>query len=148
MIRLMEFDTLWLAGLLEGEAHFASNANGCQIKLDMTDRDIVERAAKLLDVKIFVRPPDPRGNRKQGYRLYVFGDKAVYVLNEIYPFMGQRRGERIKSLIERAKNRMTLRERGLKGCRIGMTPQERGRLSAQSRRETKRNHGTKEMFPC
>jgi hypothetical protein len=50
---LSKVDIAWLAGLLEGEGSFmrGKRKDAPGISLAMTDRDVVERAAKLLRTK-------------------------------------------------------------------------------------------------
>lgn len=51
-------DILWLAGLLEGEGCFNYRADRKQarVTVEMTDRDIIERVARLFDTNISTRP--------------------------------------------------------------------------------------------
>ena len=52
---MKETDLTWLAGLLEGEGSFLkappSDPNCPRISLEMTDKDVVERAALLMQGK-------------------------------------------------------------------------------------------------
>ncbi len=96
----------WLAGLLEGEGCFSINnstQNCPQILLGMNDRDIVERAAKLLgDVKIgeTITPP---GHIR--YRISLGGKDAISAMIALRPLMGERRQKRILEVLHIAEGR-------------------------------------------
>lgn len=134
---MRKMDLLWLAGLLEGEGCFYANgstlrpSHGCGISLQMTDKDIVEKAASLLNVNLSGFQ-DARGNRKPAWRFQVCGDNAIYFMRLLLPFMGKRRTAKIKYLLKRAKLRATHQERGRRGSRSGISMQERGRRSVLS----------------
>lgn len=96
----------WLAGLLEGEGTFGTShvkTPTVRIILMMTDRDVVQRAAKLMDA------PEPSERRRMNPRTgspykvawvaTVSGNKAVQIMNDIHPYMGERRSARISELI-------------------------------------------------
>src|SRR5215510_5917379 len=101
----------WLAGLLEGEGCFGFpvyKANGERhygllVTVSMTDRDVVEKARRLMRAKR-VRVKPQSAPRKIQYRASVNGAKAVAVMMTILPFMGERRSQRIKECIARWKS--------------------------------------------
>ena len=108
----------WLAGLLEGEGCFGqalSNARGQRylsplVALNMTDRDIVEKARRLMrSSRIIVRKPT-RANHKPIYRTYLNGANAIAVMMTVLPFMGERRAERIKACIAHWKTSHSFRD--------------------------------------
>lgn len=92
-------DIAWLAGLLEGEGSFTWSYTP-QIQLQMTDRDIVERAAKLLGVGL--RNP---WMRKDGYQTVwscvPCGSTAISWMMTLFPLMGERRQAKIRELLTR-----------------------------------------------
>lgn len=98
---LTETEIAWLAGLLEGEGYFAFRTNRKNkrtpaIVLKMTDLDIVQRAQKLMDAKSIYVDNAQREGRKVSYTTAVIGYKAIDIMKAILPYMGERRGERIK----------------------------------------------------
>jgi hypothetical protein len=98
-----ESEIAYLAGLLEGEGWFALSDSGhARIQLNMTDRDVVQEFARLVDsdsVLAYERP-----GRKVIYRVNLVGEKAVALMNAIYPFMGERRKARIDEVLGLACN--------------------------------------------
>lgn len=87
-------DLIWLAGLLEGEGTFdAHRGRYPRIRLAMTDRDIVGRAASLMDAKIRLSLHDAPA--KPTWHTEISGDRAAAIMREILPFMGSRRSGRI-----------------------------------------------------
>ena len=87
-------DLLWLAGLLEGEGSFdAHRGKYPRIRLAMTDRDVVGRAATLMDAKIRLSlHPAPA---KPTWHTEISGERAAEIMRQILPHMGTRRSGRI-----------------------------------------------------
>jgi hypothetical protein len=99
MISLSEI--AWLAGLLEGEGCFLFH-HGASVVLKMTDKDVVERAASLMGVKVIAR--DPKNIKwKRTYDARVNGYQAVAWMLTIYSFMGERRKKKIIEIIAKWK---------------------------------------------
>jgi len=98
MIHGTRDDVLWLAGLLEGEGTFdAHRGKYPRIRLAMTDRDIVGRAASLMDAKIRLSlHPAPA---QPTWHTEISGERAAAIMREILPFMGTRRSGRIASVL-------------------------------------------------
>lgn len=97
---MTDLETQWLAGLLEGEGHFApgppSDPNRPQIQLLMCDLDVVKRAAAMLGVNyVYTRPAKPERNWKESYRVILRGTRAVEIMRNLKPFMGERRQRQI-----------------------------------------------------
>jgi hypothetical protein len=98
-LSLTETEVAWLAGLLEGEGCFYFNPRkknpDTKIQLSMTDKDIVERVAKMFSTTIATLLPDPRDihhlRTKNYYRTYICGVKVRAAMRAIRPFMGRRR---------------------------------------------------------
>jgi hypothetical protein len=94
-------DIIWLAGLLEGEAYFGLKRGYPEIILSMADKDIIERAALLfgsnLQNPILRSKKNPKW--KDAWRTSVNGRNATAWMMMIYSLMGQRRREKIKSVI-------------------------------------------------
>ena len=91
-------DLLWLAGLLEGEGTFdAHRGRYPRIRLAMTDRDVVGRAASLMDtgVRLSLReaPASPTWHAE------LSGARAAAIMAELLPHMGARRSQRIAEVL-------------------------------------------------
>ena len=94
----------WLAGLLEGDGHFGSNGNSPLIRLAMTDRDVVVRAAKLMGTKVKTRPAQ-KENRKDIHITLAMGEDAEELMYELHPLMGERKGEMIINALLKYKGK-------------------------------------------
>jgi hypothetical protein len=91
-------DLLWLAGLLEGEGSFdAHRGKYPRIRLGMTDRDVVGRAASLMDasIRLSLRPAP----NQPTWHTEISGARAAAIMAEILPFMGSRRSGKIASVL-------------------------------------------------
>ncbi len=110
-------ETLWLAGLLEGEGSFCqgSGKNGkrfgnyVRVGLTMTDYDIVEKVAAAIQWTgtIYSRKPSPASPyKKPQYMIAVSGDKAIITMKRILPYMGLRRSARIREILAIAEKGM------------------------------------------
>lgn len=101
-------DIEWLAGLLEGEGCFGfyylkRNQNGTgyycpQIRLSMTDRDVVGRAAKLMGTRVYLREGTPKGN-KPVWTTRAAGAKAAGWMMTLYMLLGERRRTKIQEVL-------------------------------------------------
>jgi hypothetical protein len=104
----------WLAGILEGEGCFYlaklsskyKNMKGFCIKLAMTDKDVVERSAKIIGNNTIVyRRHNGLRSTKDVYIIRVTNTKvAISWMMTLYPLMGIRRKIKIKELIDEWKN--------------------------------------------
>lgn len=101
MLTENEKDLYWLAGLLEGEGSFLkappSNPNAISIQLEMTDKDIIEKAASIMKVPFFL--PKRRKNYKQSFRLRIGNARAAEWMKQLKPLMGQRRQKQIEEAL-------------------------------------------------
>jgi hypothetical protein len=71
----------------------------------MTDLDVVVKAAEILGgYKVIQQKKDSRGG-KQLYRLCIYGQQALYWMEEIKSFMGERRTTKIEEILEASKTR-------------------------------------------
>jgi hypothetical protein len=95
-------DFYWLIGLLEGEGSFTrsppSAPNRPSISLQMTDEDVVLRAAILLKTTYYTFTPKNR-KHKVSYLLHVRGAKAVFLMGKFQPHMSKRRQNQIQSAL-------------------------------------------------
>lgn len=102
-------DIAWLGGLLEGEGSFSMKADGYPgVHLHMTDRDVVERAAKLIGSR--VRGPyktkTPKGKLgKPVFACGVYGNRGAGWMMTIYQFLGERRQSRVRDILNVWKSR-------------------------------------------
>jgi len=91
-------DLLWLAGLLEGEGAFdAHRGKYARIRLAMTDRDIVGRAASLMDstIRLSLHPAP----NKPTWHTEISGARAEGIMREVLPHMGARRSAKIAEVL-------------------------------------------------
>lgn len=95
-------DLHWLAGVLEGEGCFGGYWRGPyfqpMISLQMTDRDVVDRAADLLGCARPQRSCDARG-RKPMWRCGVQNRRAVNWMADLHALMGVRRQSKIGAVL-------------------------------------------------
>jgi hypothetical protein len=105
-MNLLPTDIAWLAGILEGEGCFDiyRSSRGFftgRIRLEMKDKDIVERAAKMLggrgQVRQIVRENENWSDT------YAFGvgskERLRRILPLLYPYMGKRRQVRLQEMM-------------------------------------------------
>jgi hypothetical protein len=111
----------WLSGIIEGEAHIGYYKTP-KIKIKMTDRDIIERVARLFRCNI-------NEFKEQGYKISysatASGYKAIEWLFTTYSFLGNRRKYEALNVInewkkvttyQRNMNRFSIN--GVMYCRI------------------------------
>ena len=96
-------DLYWLAGLLEGEGSFRRpppcEAKYPRITLQMTDLDVVQRVAALFEINYIYTQKYSREDWKTSYSTLVKGKRAVHIMNQLYPLMGERRKQQIENAI-------------------------------------------------
>lgn len=104
-------DVIWLAGYLEGEGCFGAYAayrrprsKRPMIQVAATDEDVVLKVSALFGQKLYKRK-SRSANRKQVFYTMCQGDKAVEVMTAILPYMGARRTQKIKEVLEVARLR-------------------------------------------
>jgi len=94
-------DLIWLAGLLEGEGAFDLHRGKYpRIRVGMTDRDVIGRAATLLggNVRLSLKPAPA----KAMWHVEVSGAKALAAMTLLLPFMGARRSAKIAEVMGHA----------------------------------------------
>jgi hypothetical protein len=95
---ITDADLCWLAGLLEGEGSFLAGPPSAPrspaIQFWMTDRDVVERAAAMMDAAVMPIPAR-RDGWKTAYAVRLRGARAVVWMKRLRPLMGMRRSEQI-----------------------------------------------------
>lgn len=91
-------DLYWLAGLLEGEGSFCkpmpSSPNKVIIALQMTDEDVISKAAKILGCNYYSAKPQ-KSHHKATFILRLRGGRAVEWMNKLHPLLGKRRQKQI-----------------------------------------------------
>ena len=95
-------DIIWAAGLLEGEGCFTVHSKTHPyLLLDMTDKDVVEKLYSIFPFGNFRGPyiHHKRPEHKPRWRFDAFGPSCYAIMVMVYPFMGNRRQEKIKQLI-------------------------------------------------
>lgn len=108
-------DLYWLAGLLEGEGCFREGHKGVgfpRLKVNMTDRDVVARAAELLGTKLHGPHARvcPSGKPAQSqYIAEVTGDAAAGWMMTLYSLLGLRRRAKIREVLSSWKSRVRTR---------------------------------------
>ena len=87
-------DRAWIAGLLEGEGSFIANGHARSsypvIKVEMCEREVIERAARLLDTRIWAVAPGTESWRPT-YVAQIAGHRAAEWMRALRPYMGLRR---------------------------------------------------------
>lgn len=94
-------DVVWLAGLLEGEGSFDLHRGRYpRVRVAMTDRDVIGRAATLMGVSVRLSlKPAPQ---KAMWHAEASGPKAEAIMRAILPHMGARRSARIAQILGHA----------------------------------------------
>jgi hypothetical protein len=92
-----DIDIAWLAGLVEGEGNISINGRSFTIRVKMTDRDVVERAADLLGAKLY--PIAPRSGRQALWLAQVKGATAAGWAMTLYPWLGVRRRQQVRDAL-------------------------------------------------
>jgi hypothetical protein len=87
-------DRAWIAGLLEGEGSFIASRGARSsypvIKVEMCEREVVERAACVLDTRVWFVPAGTEGWRPT-YVAQIAGHRAAEWMRALRPYMGLRR---------------------------------------------------------
>lgn len=97
-------DLLWLAGIVEGEGAIDLHRGLYpRIRVGMTDRDVVDRVARLLGVR--TRPQLRPAPNKAMWHAELSGSRAVEVLEQLLPYMGARRSQSIATALGHYKGR-------------------------------------------
>lgn len=102
----------WFAGLMEGDGTFQMAQNGSKnkssvtprMRISMLDRDIIERAAKILKSTITTYPT-PKGNKMMFSASSAKASIVEPLLKSMYPYMGERRKEQINKMLTYYNNR-------------------------------------------
>lgn len=91
-------DLIWLAGLLEGEGTFDLHRGRYpRIRVGMSDRDVVGRAAHLMGSRI--RMSIPLDGSKTMFHAELSGERAAAIMQALLPYMGARRSSKIGEIL-------------------------------------------------
>mgnify|MGYP004417317377 CR=1 FL=1 len=96
----------WLAGLLEGEGCFSFSGKP-RIQLIMTDRDTVEWAATLMNVRCTGPYARKQPNRLVVYQTIACGRRAAGWMMTVLPLLGSRRAKKVVEVLREYKSRPT-----------------------------------------
>ena len=99
---LTTFELGWLSGILEGEGCFTTTGRRrpyVAVYVQSTDRDVVERAADMIEAGVQTSKHISEISVKPQYRTVVQGRKASEVMQAVRPHMGSRRAARIDELL-------------------------------------------------
>ena len=102
LIRISEdFNELaFLAGIFEGEGSLSYNKRSWQFKIDMADKDIIDRCVALWDLSTTVQKPRKEHYKTQ-YRACTYQrDKIFAIICDIYPYLGARRREKCDEFLK------------------------------------------------
>jgi hypothetical protein len=93
----------WLGGLFEGEGHIAlTGRNSVSICINMTDEDVIRKAHEVAGG--IVSGPYSQGRHKPLWRWGVNrSEDVLVVLQEIEPYLGERRRARVLEAYKRLK---------------------------------------------
>jgi hypothetical protein len=111
---LKEF--FWFVGLFEGEGYIGISKGDPEICISMCDKDVMDRVSELLgkEHRSFV----PKGKRVNGtdylrqYRIQMAGRKAAYIIENIKPYMSERRQQKIEETLAAYKPKTTYKTEG------------------------------------
>lgn len=90
-------DLVWLAGLLEGEGTFDLHKGRYpRVRVAMSDRDVVGRAASLMGASIRMSIGT---HHKAMYHSEISGARATAIMTALLPYMGARRSSKIGEVL-------------------------------------------------
>lgn len=99
----------WAAGLFEGEGSITfgkikerSNSWRFQLTMSMSDKDVLEAFAKAVNCGKVLGPyPGQRDGHKERYNWHVQNSRdCLFVIGQLYPYLGKRRKEKADGFIE------------------------------------------------
>lgn len=94
----------WLAGLLEGEGTFSVNAGYPRVSVEMSDRDVLERAREVMRApQVWPKALSEHARRRgwsQTYATAVTGLRGAELMVKLRPLMGERRTREIDRALD------------------------------------------------
>ena len=100
---MKDTDIAWLAGIIEGEGCIIFNRTP-SIIVSMTDRDIIERVAKLFGRHCYANKPHGKG-LKDVFTARIHATDAMGIMEAIRPYMGKRRTAKMDEVLRLAAAR-------------------------------------------
>lgn len=99
----------WLAGLLEGEGCFQFTKNNSpKFTIRMTDEDVIRRVGRMLSVTVLLEQKyKSHLGIKPTWCVHVYGEPALKIMRLVLPYTGERRSEKIQSVINSRRNRFS-----------------------------------------
>ncbi len=104
--RLTTTDIAWGAGLFEGEGYLSLNGSSSitprtpLLGIGMTDEDVIRKFRDLFVPGVHIYEYQPKNAAyKRSYQIKVVGKRAVGLMLTFFSFLGSRRRERIKELL-------------------------------------------------
>lgn len=111
-------DITWLAGLLDGEGSFTYKLKGGpSVKVSMTDRDVVDRVARMLGCGVYLTKTTRTG--KKMWIARVVGPRARGWMMTMYTEMGVRRRAQIAKSLHLWRKLSHVDARYMKACKLG-----------------------------
>lgn len=83
-----DIETAWLAGMIEGEGSVQVQGRCPHLKFVSTDKDVVERVARMLGEECMANRTTSPWSKKQQWRAIATGQRAILAMLRILPHMG------------------------------------------------------------
>jgi hypothetical protein len=146
-----EIEIAYIAALLEGEGTFLRKGFCPIIQLGMTDRDVIEKAAAIIDIgsrKIHI-DKSSRPKCKTKYVICLAGRDAMKWMKLIRPYMCDRRGREIDWIIKDIISARPFYELGSNFCKRGHSVKHSWEyyMNSDGGRRCKRCMGMKVVAP-
>lgn len=90
---------MWLAGLIEGDGCFYQSNGRAKIQIKMIDKDVVERASKIMNSKIY-NSKNNNQKWKKTYTTWVSNNQALTFMQTLKPYMSMRRQNKIEEILK------------------------------------------------
>jgi len=114
---MRDLEVAWLAGLYEGEGSCnITSGRAIRIEIAMTDEDIINRIHSLTGVGSVKTAPKRKANYKQVYRWSIGGIAAVNLLQQMMPWLGDRRRIHAENAINNWRTNKSQAARGDDSC--------------------------------
>lgn len=135
-------DFSWLVGLLEGEGtvrpHIRMGYYYAYIKIEMSCRDVIERAFRIAGIGNMYGPYKSRNPERPMWAWKVSGDAAIDFLEKVLPYVGEKKRQEIKESLprfvdSRERGRVALVKSNARRKGIEFTEEHKAKLSAAAR---------------
>jgi intein/homing endonuclease len=100
---------IYLAGLFEGEGWFGAykrghNTPSAVIEVTMSDLDMVQRFQRYLNLNSNIAKRKLYPNRKQTWKFWLKGYRALHLMEEMLPYLSIRRKEQYYAVVQSIGN--------------------------------------------